>query len=322
MYLARRQTLFTSDDRRGTIRIMEKEQLKVLYGKLEGAGGIFARDPTGYLALEVGIYETHGLEVSWEHVQGTEERYRRLESGEADVSFVVGRASLQHFLDTGTTCVIGSSMNRCPYVLVADATIHKVGDLKGKSVACRETTANIAPLQETLTERAALNVGADVELVLLPGDQHAYEALVGGSVPAALMPRPFAFLCEEKGFRRVADWPEIVDDPLPITIETLAQSVREREPALTAFLAGHREAVGYLKTHRAATLHMLEATFGYAPSLAVSTYDDYLVWLDEQLTVEPGQVAKLLEQIKPGENMNARDVASRWVAPWGLRRAD
>ena len=117
------------------MRIMEKEHLKVLYGKLEGAGGIFARDPTGYLAIEAGIYEKHGLEVSWEHVQGTEERYRRLDSGAADVSFVVGRASLQHFLDTGTTRIIGSSMNRCPYVLVADATIHSVGDLRGNTVA-------------------------------------------------------------------------------------------------------------------------------------------------------------------------------------------
>jgi len=298
---------------------MSEQRLKVLYGKLEGAGGIFARDPTGYLAIEVGIYEKHGLDVSWEHVQGTEERYRRLEGGDADVSFVVGRASLQHFLDTGTTRIIGSSMNRCPYVLMADATLHSAGDLKGKTVACRGTTAQIAPLTETFAERAGLKVGTDVELTLLPGDQHAYEALVGGTTLAALMPRPFAFLCEEKGFRRLADWPEIVDDPLPITIETLEQSVRQKEPVLIAFLNGHREAVGYLKTHRAATLHMLEATFGYAPSLAARTYDDYLVWLDEQLTVEPGQVARLLDQIKPEEKLNALEVASRWVAPWGLR---
>jgi len=300
---------------------MSDEPIKVLYGKLEGAGGIFARDPTGYLGIDVGIYHKHGLEVSWEHVQGTEERYRRLEAGDADISFVVGRASLQHFLDTGKTRIIGSSMNRCPYVLVADASIRSVSDLKGKSLACRAMIASIALLDKTLAELGQLKLGGDVVLEPLPGDQHAYEALVGGSVAAALLPRPFSFLCEELGFRRVEGWPEIVDDPLPITIETLEQSVRQREPTLTAFLDGHREAVEYLKTHRAATLHMLEATLRYAPSLAVRTYDDYLVWLDERMTVDPSQVTKLLGQVAPEEQTNALDIASRWVAPWGLRQS-
>ena len=60
---------------------MSLVNLNVMYGHLEGAGGDFARDPTGYLSIEAGIFERHGLDVSWNHVQGTEERYRRLENG-------------------------------------------------------------------------------------------------------------------------------------------------------------------------------------------------------------------------------------------------
>ncbi|MGN6719809.1 MAG: hypothetical protein ACTHLX_20760, partial [Candidatus Binatia bacterium] len=89
--------------------------LAVMYGHLEGAGGNFARDPTGHLSIEVGIFEKHGLQVSWNHVQGTEERYRRLEMGSAQISLVVGRASLQHFLAAKTTKILGVAMNRCPY---------------------------------------------------------------------------------------------------------------------------------------------------------------------------------------------------------------
>ena len=78
-----------------------------------------ARDPTGYLAIEQGIYRRRGLELSWDHVQGTDERNQALAAGEADLSFVIGRASLQHFLRTGATRLIGSCMNRSPYLLVA-----------------------------------------------------------------------------------------------------------------------------------------------------------------------------------------------------------
>lgn len=298
---------------------MSTERLRVLYGKLEGAGGIFARDPSGYLGIEAGIYAKHGLEISWEHVQGTEERYRRLETGEADISFLVGRASLQHFLESGATRIIGSSMNRCPYVLVAEAAIGSLSELRQHALACRETIARAAPLAETFAERAGLALGADVQLVPVPGDQHAYEALVGGDVQAALLPRPFSFLCEEKGCRRLEDWPDVVDDPLPITIEILERSLRAREPAMVAFVEGHREAVEFLKSHRARALEMLESAFGYAPSLAARTYDDYLVWLDERLTVDAAQVEKLMLQVAPAAATSPAEVSSRWIAPWALR---
>ncbi len=59
--------------------------LSVMYGHLEGAGRGFARDPSGYLSVEAGIFRKHALEVSWQHVQGTEERYRRLADGSAQI---------------------------------------------------------------------------------------------------------------------------------------------------------------------------------------------------------------------------------------------
>ena len=55
---------------------MELVNLTVMYGHLEGTEGKFARDPSGYLSIEAGIFRKHGLEVSWRHVQGTEARYQ------------------------------------------------------------------------------------------------------------------------------------------------------------------------------------------------------------------------------------------------------
>ena len=124
---------------------MNAANLAVMYGHLEGAGGDFARDPTGHLSIEAGIFEKHGLKVSWNHVQGTEERYRRLENGSAQISLVVGRASLQHFLASKTTRILGVAMNRCPYYLIAHPSIRSFADLKDKVVACREGPAPLSP---------------------------------------------------------------------------------------------------------------------------------------------------------------------------------
>ena len=178
-------------------------QLTVMYGHLEGNAGAFARDPSGYLSIEAGIFQKHGLEVSWNHVQGTEERYGRLESGSAQVSLVVGRASLQHFLASKTTKILGCAMNSCSYYLMAAPSIAKLEDLKGKIIACREGPSRRAPIAEKLRELARLEIGRDLTLELPGSDQETYALLMDGKVQAALLPRAFGFWAEDRGFKRI-----------------------------------------------------------------------------------------------------------------------
>src|ERR1051325_373570 len=123
-YYSRREPVNTKTNRpvcrKRLRRIIEKQQIQrgakmslaqitVLYGHLEGNAGNFAREPSGHLAIPAGIFARHGLDVSWTHVQGTEERYRWLEDGRAQISLVVGRASLSHFLASKTTRLLGCS---------------------------------------------------------------------------------------------------------------------------------------------------------------------------------------------------------------------
>jgi ABC-type nitrate/sulfonate/bicarbonate transport system substrate-binding protein len=297
---------------------MSLVQLNVMYGHLEGTEGRFSRDPSGYLSIEAGIFRNHGLEVSWEHIQGTEERYRRLESGSAQISLVVGRASLQHFLDSGATKILGCAMNSCPYYLVVAPAIRRLGDLKGKTIACREGPARNVPFEQTFRTQAGLRLDQDVALELLASDQQAFNLLISGKIDAALLPRPYGFWAEEKGFKRITDWPDIVDDPLPITIETTEKLLAERGEDFSVFLAAHREGIRYLKTHRTVTIRMLGKRFGHSPSLAAKTFDDYLVCMDERLGVDFKQLERLLAQIAPATPGGAKQVAAEWLGPGAL----
>jgi ABC-type nitrate/sulfonate/bicarbonate transport system substrate-binding protein len=294
-------------------------QLNIMYGHLEGTEGKFARDPSGYLSIEAGIYRKHGLEISWNHVQGTEERYRRLEDSSAQISFVVGRASLQHFLDSRTTRILGCAMNSCPYYLVAGPEVRELGDLKGKTIACREGPSRNAPIAGAFRERAQLSVGEGLTLQLPNSDVEAFNLLVSGKVSAALLPRPYGFWAEEKGYKRIGDWPGVVDDPLPISIETTATLLRDRRKDLTTFLQAHREGIRYMKTHRAETLRMLQQRFGHSPRFAEKTFDDYLVCMDDNLTVDSKQLEKLLSQVVPDPPGGARQIAAEWIMPGSLK---
>jgi len=290
-----------------------------MYGHLEGAAGKFARDPSGYLSIDSGIFARHELEVSWQHVQGTEERYRRLEQGTAQISLVVGRASLQHFLVSRATKILGCAMNSCPYYLIVSPGINSLSDLKGKTIACREAPARNTPMVQTFQEQSGLRLGQDLGLQLPKGDHDAFDLLVGGKVEAALLPRPFGFWAEDRGFKRIDKWPPIIDDPLPITIETTEKLLRERGKDLTTFMKAHQEGIRYLKSHRAEALTLLSAKFGHSPSFAAKTFDDYLVCLDERLTVDFKQLEKLLFQVAPDTPGGARQVAAEWIVHGGLR---
>ena len=294
---------------------MSLSELSVMYGHLEGAGKDFARDPTGYLSIAAGIFRKHGLEVSWQHVQGTEERYRRLEDGRAQLSLLVGRASLPHFLQTRSTRILGAVMSSCPYYLVADPNVNRIADLNGKIVACREGPSRGAPIAETFFNLAKLRVGSDLELRLPNGDQDAFNLLADGKVQAALLPRPFGFIAEEKGFKRLSEWPEVVDDPLPITIETTTNLLAERQKDFTAFLAAHREGIRYFKSHCTEALAILTRQFGHAAPLAQKTFDEYIVYMDETLKVDLQHFELLLSQVEPGSRGDARRIAGEWIAP-------
>jgi NitT/TauT family transport system substrate-binding protein len=294
---------------------MSLAHVTVLYGHLEGTAGKFARDPSGYLSIEAGIFRHHGLEVSWQHVQGTEERYRSLEDGTAQVSLVVGRASLQHFLAARTTRILGCAMNSCSYYLMVDPAVKAIRDLKGKTVACREGPTRNVPLAETFQACGQLRLGVDLTFRLPDSDQEAFRLLVDRKVQAALLPRPYGFFAEEQGFKRLTDWPEVVDDPLPITIETTETLLQERRRDLSAFLTAHREGILYLKAHRAETLRMLEKQFGHSPGLAAKTFDDYAGCLNERLTVDLKHLAKLVAQVAPAAPGGTPQVAVDWIVP-------
>jgi ABC-type nitrate/sulfonate/bicarbonate transport system substrate-binding protein len=292
---------------------MELTRLRVLYGVLGDGNERVARDPTGYLAIEQGIYRHFGLEVLWDHVQGTDERNQALLAGEADLSLVIGRASLQHFLRSAQTRVIGSCMNRSPYQLMVRPEVRALTELRGKALACRRIIAETGPLAETFLGRAGLELGADIRLQSVDNDQRALDSLTVGSADAALLPRPFDFVAMRRGFLSLPDWPDIAGDPLPISIETMDSTLNRKGESLAAFLSAHREGIRYLQGHRNETLAMLGREFGYAPEMASVLYDDYLVLLEPRLTVDRTQLERLLRMTAPDAPVSIPELESHWL---------
>jgi len=288
-------------------------KIDVLYGKFDGTNGQFTRDPSGYLMIEAGIFRKNNLDVSYRYVQGTRMRYSELERGTANIALVLGRTALENFLASGTTRLIGCSINSCPYRLVVQSEIRSAGNLPGKSLACRESTVRISPLADTLHQWGNLTIGKDIVLITPATDKEALDMLFQNVVQASLLPQPYAIIAEERGFRTLRDWPEVVDDPLALVIETTESQFRERPEAFRAFRDAYREGVVYLKNNRDAAIGMLCATFGQSTVVAAKAFEDLRFCLNDTLTVDMEGLEKLLTDLAPGRPGGALQLASEWI---------
>jgi ABC-type nitrate/sulfonate/bicarbonate transport system substrate-binding protein len=209
-------------------------------------------------------------------------------------------------------------MNSCSYLLMAAPSVRELSDLKGKMLACREGPSRNTPLAATLERLAGLRVTSDLNLQLPASDQEVYDLLVSGKADAALLPRPFGFWAEDRGCKRISSWPPVIDDPLPITLETTAVLWRERHAELEAFLGAHREGIAYFKANRGAAIKILQEKFAHSATFAAKTFDDYVVCMDESLKVQFKQLDLLISQVAPHTPGGSREMASRWIVPGAL----
>jgi uncharacterized protein len=67
-------------------------------------------------------------------------------------------------------------------------------------------------------------------------------------------------------------------------------------------------------------MSLLETRFGHSPELAAKTFDEYLICMDDQLTVDLKHLEKLVAQIAPSIPGGAQQIASEWVVPGALRK--
>ncbi len=135
------------------------------------------------------------------------------------------------------------------------------------------------PFRWQFQQLGGITIGYDFQIKLVPSDQEAFHTLLDKKAAAAIVPRPYRFVAEDKGFHRMLEWNDMVNDPLPITIETT----------------------------------LLIDKFGHYRSLAERTFNDYLCYMDESLQIDMLHMGKLVAQVSTDNAANTRQIVSQWA---------
>ncbi len=259
------------------------------------------------IAEEEGFYKEEGLNVEF-ITMATGAGVQALIAGNVDASQILGltlRAAINH----GAPLKIAMVFNDRPtYWLTTTKEITSFDDLRGKIVASSSPGASSDALLQRLLEKHGLVPRKDVTIVYIGGSSVAYQALVRGSVPAAVLVSPFEALAQQAGFRELADFGKEELGPfLGGGVSVSDKFLRERPNTVARLIRATWRGLRVLKTNRKLSSSILSKFLNLRPDVAESVYDATLPsftqngfnseeWQAKVLEYETGRADKSLIQ--------------------------
>ena len=195
-----------------------------------------------YIAKEGGYYQKNGLDVDLKfgvHPAGI----AMLVSGEA----AMANYSLEQAMDAstkdGSFVMVGSSLNKALFALMAAKNFTEVKQLKGKRLAVGQL--GDAPYNYTVALLKSYGLGVrDVQWIPVGTDVNGrVAALISGRADATLLTAPTYFKVEEQGYRNLANLHDH-DDIFAATTYLMKKSFVVANPKLPELLIkAHSEAI-------------------------------------------------------------------------------
>jgi len=195
-----------------------------------------------FIAKEGGYYAGNGLDVELVFGSGPL-GVAQISSGEAAMTNSSMEQALQASARDASLVLMGSSLNKGMFSLMASKNFTSVPQLKGKRFAVSQV--GDAPYNYTLALLKKFSLTArDVEWIPVGTDATARAtALVSGRADATLLTAPQYFRVEEKGFTNLANLADY-DDVYASTVYLFTKAAVAADPKLPEqIIKAHAEAI-------------------------------------------------------------------------------
>ncbi len=195
-----------------------------------------------YMAKEGGYYQKYGLDVTLTfgvHPAGI----AMLTSGEGKMANYSLEQAMQASLKDGSFAMVGSSLNKALFALIARKDMKTIQELKGKRLAVGQI--GDAPYNYTVALLGKSGFGVrDVQWIPVGTDVSGRAAaLESGRADATLLTAPNYFRLEEAGYKNLGNLADH-DDIYAATVYLLTKSGVSQNPKLPELLIkAHAEAI-------------------------------------------------------------------------------
>ena len=156
-----------------------------------------------FIALKKGMFEAEGIKLDIVYVPTAPGLIQQLSAGSLDIVGTTGVVEPIHAVEKGAPVALIRLMGAVsPYAMLAKPAIHKIEDLKGKTISI----GGMVDINRIYLERIMQAHGlfhGDYDIVIAGSTGARFAALKSGAVDATMLVPPQSFTAEAEGFRNV-----------------------------------------------------------------------------------------------------------------------
>ena len=223
------------------------------------------------IADDQGFYREQGITVETLRMK-TGAGVQALLGGSADVTQILG-LTLRGAISKGAPVKIVMVFNdRVLYRLLARKNIAKVAELKARIIASTTPGASNDVLLKRVLEKQGLHPLKDLTIVYIGESTTLYQALLRGSVDAAVLNPPYNLLAKEAGFRDLAEFADEVG-ALQGGVAMGESFLKSRPELARGFIRATWRGLNFFRGNRAGTLPIIAKYMKVERDMAEKIYD-------------------------------------------------
>jgi len=249
-----------------------------------------------YTALENRLFDPYGFKLEHVFIRGSSASLAALMADEIQFLYCAADATIPAMIAGADAKLIVAPLLKLPYVLVTRKEIHRVEELKGKSLGVARSGDLSDRLSRLLVKK--LNI-PDVTMRPIGGSQtERYQAMTANIVQGVVITPPLDVRAKNDGYNVVY---RLIDLDIPFIYSSLhasSQTIREKPQTVQRMVAGFASAVNFTELNpgkaKAAISKMMHIKDEEALQVAYNVYTKDIV--DRHMVVPPAAVAESVEQ--------------------------
>ena len=246
---------------------------KVTVGEITRSGSSWVRVVAG----AKGYFKDEGLEIDPIVIQGGPPAIvQQVVAGAIDIGVSNFDLFIRGVEAKAPVTMIGSSMLKIPFSLIAAPSIKTPADLKGKTVSVSSPKDPTALLFNRWLRENGMQQ-SDVDIIYVGATPDRLAALMNGAVVATALTQPFDFRAIDRGFVRMADFGRTATKYGFLAFGVRTDWLKKNADVARGFLKAERRATDWLldPANKKEAIDILAKDIRQDPALVEKMYDYY-----------------------------------------------
>jgi ABC-type nitrate/sulfonate/bicarbonate transport system substrate-binding protein len=261
--------------------------IRVAYSALSAGIGVL------WLTHEQGIFRKHGLDSNLVYMRGGTTATQALLAGEIQFNHVSPAPMMAAWAQGADVAWVGTTVHQMVFTLLADASVTKGADLKGKKIGItRIGSASDLAVREAL-EHFGLGP-KDATMISMGGIPDILAGMKAGAVNAGILSPPTSTAAREMGYRPLLHIPDLRKEFTFSGIAAKRFFVQAQPETTRAFMAALTDGAKIYKEDSQAAVRVLKKYMRAEDRILEGGYKEY----DAAISSPPYPSLKGLEAVR------------------------